>query len=197
MSGTPFLEDFASQERSAGQSAAGTPTQAELRASFDDGYKCGWQDGGAAAQSKDQEVRDAMSSALQAMNFTYFEARQHALQSVRPVLEAMVNAVLPQVLAQSLGGRVIEVLEVASKSVEPSVTITCAPDSEAMLSALVADVVKFPVTINTEPTLTTSQALIAFDDGQTSVDLDATLQALRDCITNFYDTTDMKEAEHA
>jgi flagellar assembly protein FliH len=80
MSNLSFLEDFASETPSAAAgSQDGGATSNELRLSFDDGYKCGWQDGSTATENKDREVQDALSSALQAMNFTYFEARQHAM----------------------------------------------------------------------------------------------------------------------
>ncbi|WP_170157946.1 hypothetical protein [Litoreibacter meonggei] len=175
---------------------AGTDASA-LRASFDEGYKCGWQDAAAATEDQDREVRESLSSALQALNLTYFEARQHTMQSVRPVLEAMVEAVLPQLLAKSLGGRVVEVLDEVAESREPSVTIACAPESVEMLRELVANTIKFPVTVEPETTLTTSQAILHLDDGQARIDLDETLQSLRDSINAFFETPELMEAKHA
>ncbi len=198
MSKLPFLEDFSSAGTGAAMQPMGTDDNAsELRASFDDGYKCGWQDGTAASESEEREVRDSLSSALQALNFTYFEARQHAMQSVRPVLEAMVDVVLPQLLAKSLGGRVVEVLEGVSQTIEAPVTIACAPQSEEMLNDLVGGIIKFPITVEVEPTLSTSQAILHLNDGQTRIDLDATLEALRECINTFFELPEEKEAEHA
>jgi flagellar assembly protein FliH len=193
-----FLEDFSCADGPTLASLKTTGADAnERRASFDEGYKCGWQDAGDAVQDKDSEVREAMSSALQALNFTYFEARQHVMQSVRPVLEAMADAVLPQLLAKSLGGRVVDILSEIAQSSAPSVTIACAPESVDTLRELVTEVIKFPVNVEAEPTLTTSQAILHLDDGQMRIDLDATLASLRDCINDFFEMPDVTEAKHA
>jgi flagellar assembly protein FliH len=193
-----FLEDFSSAGGRALVSPKATGANAsELRTSFDEGYKCGWQDAADASEDQDRETREALSSALQVLNFTYFEARQHVMQSVRPVLDSMVEAVLPPLLAKSLGCRVVEILGEIAESREPSVTIACAPDSVEMLKELVADIIKFPVTVEAEPTLTTSQAILHLDDGQARIDLDATLESLRVCIAEFFETPAVMEAKHA
>jgi flagellar assembly protein FliH len=113
------------------------------------------------------------------------------------VLEAMLDAVLPQLLSKSLGGRVVEILGEAADTIETSVTITCAPESEKLLRELVADVIKFPVVVEAEPTLTASQAIMHLNEGQTSIDLDATLEAVRDCINTFFEVPEEKEVAHA
>lgn len=198
MSKIPYLEDFASGGVDLeAQSLGGSLGSSDHRASFDEGYKCGWQDGAAASESEERELRESLSSALQALNFTYFEARQHAMQSVRPVLEAMVDAVLPRLLAESLGGRVVEALDGVAQTIEPPVTLSCAPEVEEMLRDLVAGAVTFPVSIVAEPTLTASQAILHLNEGQTSVDLDATLKALRDSIDMFFEQPEKKEVTHA
>lgn len=198
MSKLTFLEDFSTGAGRAPENIADRGASSDdLQASFDEGYKCGWQDGTSATESHDLEIRDGLSSALQALNFTYFEARQHAMQSLRPVLEAMTDTVLPLLLSKSLGGRVIEILEEVSETIEPSVTIICAPESEEMLKELVMGEITFPVTIEAEASLTSSQAILHLNDGQTNLDLSATLDSLRDCVSSFFEEPELKEAEHA
>jgi len=109
----------------------------------------------------------------------------------------MADVILPQLLAESLGGRVVEALDALAQTIEAPVTISCAPEVEEMLRELVAEVVTFPIAIETEPTLTASQALIKLDDGQVSVDLDAALTALRQSIETFFEKTEEKELNHA
>lgn len=198
MTKSTFLEDFSDADAVASPLRnQNEPDGTALRASFDEGYKCGWQDAEVSTRDEDRETREALSSALQVLNFTYFEARQHIMQSVRPVLEAMVEAVLPQILVKSLGGRIVEVLGEIAEDGESSVTIACAPESAEMLKELVADVIRFPVKVEAEPTLTTSQATLHLDDGQARIDLDATLEMLRAEIATFFETPELMEAEHA
>ncbi|WP_298258916.1 hypothetical protein [uncultured Litoreibacter sp.] len=198
MTQIPFLEDFASASSSVAshQKTAGDQSS-EARASFDEGYKCGWQDGAAASETSESNVRESLSSALQELNFTYFEAREHAMQSMRPVLQAMVDVVLPQMLAESLGARVVEVLDDAAQTIDAPVSISCAPEVEDLLRELVTDVVKFPLTVESEPTLTASQAILHLNDGQTRVDLDATLDSLRKVIDAFFEVSDERGEKHA
>lgn len=196
-----LLEDFsdaAVTSRPGASQDPGTKDQADaLRASFDDGYKCGWQDGADAKEDRDAELRESLSAALQELNFTYFEARQHVMMSVRPVLQAMVDAVLPQLLTESLGGRVVELLAELAEKVEPEITVVCAPQVEPMLRQLVADAIKFPVRIDTEETLTPTQAILHLNDGQTHINLDETLSAIRTSVEDFFNPAITKEAKHA
>ncbi|TDT73870.1 flagellar assembly protein FliH [Litoreibacter halocynthiae] len=198
MTQASYLEDFSSAGlRPKARTQSDGANADALRASFDDGYKCGWQDAAAATQDQDRETREGLSSALQVVNFTYFEAREHVMQSVRPVLDAMVEVILPRLLAKSIGGRIVEVLADAADGIETTITIACAPESTAMLEELVADTIKFPVIVKAEPTLTASQATVHLGDGQARIDLDATLDDLRDAINTFFGTPKLMEAEHA
>ncbi|MEP3347216.1 MAG: hypothetical protein ABJN34_06745 [Litoreibacter sp.] len=198
MNSMTFLEDFSEATPNMSVSSVqAEESDEDLRASFDDGYKCGWQDGAAATERQDLELKEAISVSLQSLNFTYFEAREHAMQSVRPVLQAMVDAVLPELLSQSLGGRLVELLGEAADGVESSVSIACAPENVDALKELVADVIKFPITIEGESTLSVSQAILHLDEGQTLLDLGETLDALRNCIDTFFETPNTMEAKHA
>ncbi|EPX77321.1 hypothetical protein [Litoreibacter arenae] len=169
----------------------------QLRGSFDEGYKCGWQDASDAADDQDRDVREALSSALQALNFTYFEARQHIMQSVRPILEAMTDAVLPELLARSLGGRVVEILNDLADATMPPITVACAPECEAMLRELVTETVKFPIEVKVEPTLSPAQAVLQLKGGEVRIDLDATIEAVRECIDTFFETSKARGPVHA
>lgn len=198
MSKTAFLEDFSMVGADLSKGLVGSGVDASaIRAAFDDGYKCGWQDGVDSINDRDKELREDLSSALQEVNFTYFEARQHVMKSVQPVLQAMVELVLPSLLAQSLGAQVVELLGAMANKSEPAITIACAADTEEMLKELIEASITFPVSLEVEPTLTTSQVVLHLNDGQTRIDFDATLEALRECVASFFDTSEIEEENHA
>lgn len=200
MSNSAFLEEFSGAQRQVSRQESGpmAPSdQPDSRASFDEGYNCGWQDGVASVENDEGKQRAALSEALQELKFTYFEARQHVLQSVRPVLEAMVDVALPKVVAASLGAQLVELLEGFSKKLESTAILSCAPENEAMLREAAEAAVDLPITIETEATLTATQVVLHFEQGQSRIDLDATLAAIRERIEEFYAEPTEEFADHA
>ncbi|PTX57559.1 hypothetical protein C8N43_2229 [Litoreibacter ponti] len=200
MSKSAFLEDFSNAEvaaRKAADAERGVIDAAAKREAFDEGYKCGWKDGVESKETREMELKEELSSALQELNFTYFEARQHAVASMRPVLQSMVDAILPKLGAEALGARVVELMQEVVDRIEPSATLICAPDSVEMLTDLVGQHVKFPIEIKPEPTLTTSQAVLKLDDSQLRIDLEQTIETIQSSIDDFYSFTEEKEASHA
>ena len=89
------LEDFSISNPGVFNSAPQISTKAIQKESFDSGYRDGWNDAFAEARSEDSKARTNISSSLQELAFTYFEARQHIMGSFRPLLQAMMDGVLP------------------------------------------------------------------------------------------------------
>lgn len=200
MSSASFLEEFSGGHKSASadHNSTNSPTiQADSRAAFDEGYNCGWQDGVASVENDEGKQKAALAEALQEIKFTYFEARQHVLKSLRPVLEAMVDTALPQAVATSLGAHVVELLQGFSTKLESTAVLTCAPENETMLREAADTAVDFPIEIVTEATLTANQVVLHFEEGQSRIDLDATLASIRTSIDEFYADPTEEYAKHA
>jgi len=197
MSGLEFLEEFSANAGvPAQQNAESTQPAVDSRAAFDEGYNCGWQDGAASIECDVARQQQALAEAFQEVKFTYFEARQHILNSVRPVLEAMVDVALPKAMAPTLGAHVVDLLDGLASKVESTVVLTCAPESEAMLREVAEAEANFPITIETEATLTASQVVLHFDQGQSRIDLDGVLSAIRASIDDFYASPTKEAAAH-
>lgn len=200
MSSASFLEEFSGGHKATanGSDALSSQTaQADNRAAFDEGYNCGWQDGVASVESDEGKQKAALAEALQEIKFTYFEARQHVLKSLRPVLEAMVDTALPRATANSLGAHVIELLQGYSGNLESTAILTCAPQNEAMLREAAEAAIDFPIEIVTEATLAENQVVLHFDEGQSRIDLDATLASIRKSVEEFYAEPAEEYAKHA
>lgn len=181
------LEDFG--QNSAVQHRPASPVeQPDATAVFDDGYKNGWQDGVASMQGQDTEIRQSIATALEEINFTYYEARQHILKSMRPLIEAILERALPTMMRDALGPTIVETLESVSETIEPPVKISCAMACVDELKALFGENTKFPAEIKGEETLIETQAVLHLDEGQTRIDLDDMLQKIRDAVEAFYST---------
>lgn len=168
-----------------------------VRSSFDDGYKEGWVDAQAAAASEQQQINADMATALQEAGFAYFEARQHIFNSMRPLLEAMVQQVLPPLAEETLIHHIIDKVQEIAQVTEPPLTILCSPETEAPLRALVEEQLSFPVDVKPEVTLTASQAMLQFADGQTAIDLGETIAKISTAVENFYNLSNEEERASA
>lgn len=202
MPASALYEDFSDQavETSASKPAEDKPqtnTTEVHRAGFDDGYKEGWIDAQAAVQSETSEISAEIATSLQEAGFAYFEARQHIFNSMRPLLTAMVEQVVPALAKETLAHKIVEHVQTIAQKTEPPMHILCAPECVDQIKAVIEKYVDFPMEVRGEDTLTASQATLQFSDGQTSIDLDAVVAELKEAVTNFYDLNQQEERAHA
>ncbi|MEP5757942.1 MAG: hypothetical protein ABJ327_01280 [Litoreibacter sp.] len=200
MSGSSLFEDFSADtlvetQKSNNQVAHVPNAEVEnrIRSSFDDGYKDGWVDALAAAATEQTQINSDMAVALQEAGFAYFEARLHIFNSMRPLLEAMVEQVLPRIAEQTLVHHIVDKIQEISQISEPPMIILCNPNMEISLRNIVEEQVTFPVEVKAEVTLTESQAMLKFPDGQTKIDLDEAVRELSGAIDDFYKLNTKKE----
>lgn len=198
MTKSGFLEEFSGPPAPSTGVAGGTKQEdaASARAAFDEGYNCGWQDGAASVENDEGKQRAALAEAVQELKFTYFEARQHVMKSLRPVLEAMVNVALPEVAVPSLGGHLVECLEGLANKQQSEVVLRCAPENETMLKEAAEQAVDFPIIIETETTLASTQVVLHFEQGQSNIDLEAILASIREAVSAFYETPNEGLRDH-
>jgi flagellar assembly protein FliH len=186
-------------------SGAVTPARSTARAqpggdntaAFDKGYKEGWTDAIKSAERDDEKARADISTALQEAGFTYFEARQHVLNSLKPLLDAMVETVLPRLGRETLGPQVVEEVIRIAKATETPIKIICAPATQEELEGAIAQRVSFPVEIECEPSFADSQIQLKFDQGEASIDPTALSELIKDALDKFYELSKQKELKHA
>ena len=136
MTAHAFLEDFSDPleriQSSRSTVTAPVPLQ-DADAGYDRGYEAGWNDAlNSERDEAENNLRD-MAVALQENGFTYFEARQHVLKSLRPVLDAISEKILPVAAQLSLGSKVVEALEAVASGLETPIEILCPPAAEETL----------------------------------------------------------------
>lgn len=184
------LEDFAGPASGAGNPAAQINTKAVEKKSFDTGYRDGWNDAFSEARSEDSKARSNIASALQELGFTYFEARQHIMGSFRPLLQAMMDGVLPHASHASLIPFVQQEMAKLADMVEPPIKIVCAPSNVAHLQEIAGQNASLPIEIVPEETLASTQIQLRYADGFSSLDTDATVKRIQAAIEEFFATED-------
>lgn len=167
-------------------------------AAYDEGYAAGWEDCAAAQAREDTQLRADLARHLQALSFTWQEARQHVMAHLAPLLEALVTQVVPQAARESLGAVVVEALmPQAGRLADSPVTIRINPAARAQVERALADAPALPVRIEEEPTLGEAQAYLRFPDAETVIDLDSVCRDILTALRGHVHSPPMMEQRHA
>lgn len=164
---------------------------------YERGYVAGWEDSERQAGREALERRAGVERQLEALNFTYHDARGHVLRAMEPLLQAMLETLIPEAARAALVPAVVaQLLPLAQDLSEAPVTLRvadgCRDDFEAALAGLVLP----PLEIRECAELGPGQAEIAFDHKETRVDLAQATDALGGAISRFYQIQN-EESRHA
>ena len=187
----PKLEVFdvdAPQKQTSGMvvTQLGAIEEAKL-AAYEQGYKAGWDDA-AAAQSEDQtRIRADLARNLQQLSFTYQEARAHILKAVEPLLEEMVNRLLPDTARETLAPLVLErVMPMADELTDQPVVLVLNPAVRVAVETLIEQATGLPMTIEEEPTLPEGQVYIRLGGTEALVDLSRVTADIAAAVRGFF-----------
>ena len=185
------LEVFETEQRSAKSQTVILDSMAledERLASYDAGYKAGWEDA-ANAQSEDQtRLRADLARNLQSLGFTYHEARSHILKAIEPLMLEIVGRLLPEIARHALAPMVVETLmPLAEAMADAPVTLILNPIARPAVEALVEQATGLPLTIEEEPTLGEGQVFIKLGTLEAQVDLDKATADIAAAVRGFFD----------
>ncbi len=192
-----FLEDFGATRRETG--GAQTPGEDEIEAlkldAFEKGYRDGWDDS-LKAQTEDQtRVSADLERNLQDLSFTFHEARQHILTAIHPLLNQLVDLVLPNLARETMGPRIVEELRrVAENSVDQRVEIVTAPASRPALDRLMDQDFGFPVDVTQDDSLGEGQVLLRLGSGEHQIDMDRVIDDIKAAVAGFIDENNRESA---
>lgn len=157
-------------------------------ASYDAGYSAGWEDA-AAAQSGDQtRISADLARNLQALSFTYQEARGHVLRALEPLFEEIIAKLLPSLASETLGGIVLDTLmPMAEGLADAPVTLVLNPNARAAVEPLIEAATGLTLVIEEEPSLSEGQVYLRFDQNEALVDLDRATAEIATALRGFFD----------
>jgi flagellar biosynthesis/type III secretory pathway protein FliH len=165
-------------------------------AAYEQGYTAGWDDA-AAAQSEEQgKIKADLARNLQALGFTFQEARQHVLQALEPLLSEMTARLLPEMAREALAPIVLETLmPMAEMLSDAPITIVLNPGVRDTVGALLSQATGLPMTILEEPSLAESQVYLRLGAAETKVDLGRATTDIASAVRSFFDLTE-EERRH-
>ncbi len=163
---------------------------------FDSGYRAGWDDAMTAQSEEQNRIRADLARNLQALSFTYFEARGHVIRALAPLLREMAGRVMPEIARQTLPALVAEALENhAEAAAARPMTLVVNPTNRAAVEKVVAES-PLPLFLVEEPSLGDGQVYLRFDETEERIDIDAALSGIAQAVSDYLATLDTPEQEH-
>lgn len=160
-------------------------------AAWQQGFDAGAEAAAQAAASDQTRITEDLALSLQAVAFTWHEARVHVLTALEPLLVQMTATLLPQIAHAALAPTVHEaVMPMARGLADAPVTLAIHPDMRPAVAALCA-----PFTLEDDPSLTRGQARLTLGQAETRIDLDRATADITAAIRGFFDLTE-KDRRH-
>ncbi len=157
-------------------------------AAYEAGYKAGWEDASAASAAEQGALRADVARNLQAMSFTYHEARTQILRALEPLLAEIAARLLPEIARAALPGQISAILlPLAEQRTEVPVTLAVNPAARTAIEALVSTPSGLPLVVVENPDLGPGQASLRLGEVETRIDLDAAVAAIRSLVRDFFD----------
>jgi flagellar assembly protein FliH len=192
------LEVFDTGEKPASATVVmqGTDLEEARLAAYEQGYTAGWDDATAAASDDQSRMRTELGRNMQALSFTFHEARTHVLRALAPLLEEMTGRLLPELAREALAPLVLEALMPLAESLsEAPVVIVLNPAARPAVEALLEQATALPFTLLDEPTLGEGQVYLRMGDTETRLDLDRATAEITAAVRGFFELT-QQERKH-
>jgi len=157
-------------------------------ASYDQGYAAGWEDAVAAQSEEQGRLRVDLARHLQALGFSYQEARMHVLKAIEPLLVEIVGRLLPDLARETLAPVVLEALmPMAEAMADTPVTLVMNPAARPAIEMLRDRATGLPLILQEEPTLGEGQVYLRLGAAETQVDLDRAIADITAAVRGFFD----------
>ncbi|MCI2395293.1 flagellar biosynthesis protein [Aliiroseovarius sediminis] len=186
------LEDFDRVNASSPQSGVHQLADDELEAirlaSYEAGYSAGWDDAVKEAGEDKERIEAEFARNLEDLGFTFHEARSHVLGSLEPLLRAIVDTLLPEVIQEALGHVINdEIMPLAAQAADTPIEVRVSKGSRPALNHLMARVNATPLQIFEDDTLPDGQVFLRSATSERCVDLTSALARIKDAVSALYD----------
>ena len=164
----------------------GADQESRLEA-YEQGYRAGWEDAAAAHAEDQRRIRVDLARSLQALGFTYQEARAHVLKSLAPLMQDMVGKLLPEMAREALAPTVLETLmPLAEQLADEPVTLVVNANDRKAIEELLEQATGLPVTIVEEATLSEGQAFLRLGLQEVHIDLARATAEIAAAVRGFF-----------
>ena len=184
-----FLEDFGETAASAPEATAKideAQIESERLAAFEEGYRAGWDDAAKAQTDDGAALSEGLRQSLQDVSFTYHEAYGHVMNAVAPLLEDMVQSLLPQMLRATLGAHIAQTLQDLARDIGGlDVELAVAPEMVSAVEPMVEDDFGFPLRLVSDASLNADQADLRYGESEKQIDLGDLMTTVTEAVHGF------------
>lgn len=150
---------------------------------YEQGYKAGWDDAARMAEDDQSKFSAEFAHNLQDLGFTFHEARSHVIHSLEPLLIALVEKVIPELLAQTLVPRIVEeIIPFAEDMADTPILVVVSPSNLIALEPLLLAATTCPLELRQEASLGPGQVFLKSDKMEKQINLEGALTAITDAI---------------
>ncbi len=156
-------------------------------AAFEKGYSAGWEDAEAAAQTDQTRIGADLARNMQALSFTYHEARAHVLKALEPLLTQTLCKLLPETARAALGPQVVQALmTLAEEMAGEPVRLVLNPADRPAIEGVLADSFGMPIMITEEPSLGEGQVYLRLGETELRIDPDAAARDIAAAVRDYF-----------
>jgi len=146
---------------------------------YEDGYKSGWDDCHAEHLKSEEAIASDLARNLQDMELTYREARGDVLAAIKPVLDTIIDQVLPKIASEGLSAMVAqELMPHLSDASDLRPELQCAPNLAPVLQKLMERRADISVVIKPEPEFSGAQVALRLGAEARNIDLTGALEQI-------------------
>lgn len=157
--------------------ALAPPAEAE---GYQDGYAAGAAATEAALKMTQDHLREELVAAVQAAGLTLQDVQKDLVASVTPLLNAILNQVMPATLAPALYENLRQlVTQALAADAQTQLTLRIAPEHLEPVRQVLRDIAEPPIQVCEDPSLNGAAAWVVTPRGETALDMDAALATIR------------------
>lgn len=181
------LEIFAEDDDPVAEAESQAPG-AVPEADYETGFQAGWE---AAEAARDQtaELQAAEAArALQALEFTFHDARGHVLRALAPLFQELANRFLPMIARESLPHLITDaLLPLAEEASETPVELLLHPSMREAIARHLAEFPSLPVVLIEQTDQPRERVSLRLGARETRIDVEAALQTVKQLLHTYFD----------
>lgn len=160
----------------------------ERLAGYEAGYKEGWDDAVRTETDAQSRIGAEFARNLQDLGFTFHEARSHVMHALEPLLNSMVEKVLPRLVHETVGQTIVEeLMPLASEAADTPIEVIVSPNSRPQLEAFLLKSSAVPFNLVEEPSLADGQVYLRSGKIERQIDLSGAVDRIGDSINALYE----------
>ena len=189
------LEDFSAPAEPPAPAISDEEIEAIRREAFEEGFQAGAADAVAANAADQTQMRGDIAATVQELGFTYQEAVAHVMSGVEPVLRALVDEILPTMMAETVAHSILqELMPLAEAAGDIPVRLLVAEADATALRHVLGQSTPVPLAIVEDASLVSGQAHLRLGSTERQIDVAAVLERLSTAVSAVADLNGRKLA---